>query len=226
MKKLNFTIAEELPQLHTHKIVDLCDFLTAKVLEPMFKRAGWNWNPNFMNFFTFDNASHPLDPTGTIEFSVPPLLAGQVGEIERSIKRHFAKLHIKTGPFTYERNEVSGAILKMFIPIIENPTVLVTPPEVNMSHTRGYVVLRDILGYQTVDGRYEFEAEDLLKRVSSVTEDKIAACTASPVWDPKVESVNSTPSPASTKAVMRCLTEIKLFAQWAMTHNHRRLAAV
>jgi hypothetical protein len=179
-----------------------------------------------MNFFTFDNASHPLDPTGTIEFSVPPLLAGQVGEIEQSIKQHLSKLNIKTAPFTYERNSVSGAILKMFIPITENPTVLVTPPEVNMSHTRGYVVLRDLLGYEKVNGRYEFETEELLKRVSSVTEDKIAACTASPVWDPKDEKVSPTPSPVSMKAVMRCLTEIKLFAQWALTHNHRKLAAL
>jgi len=50
-----------------------------------------------------------------------------------------------------------------------------------MSHTRGCLVLRDLLGYQRVNGRYEFAPDDLLKRVSSVTEEKIAACTASPV---------------------------------------------
>ena len=52
------------------------------------------------------------------------------------------------------------------ISITENPTALVAPPDVNMSHTRGCVVLRDLLGYQRVNGRYEFAADDLVKRVS------------------------------------------------------------
>ena len=81
-RKLTFTIAEGPIHWRTHRVMELCEYLTGHVLEPMFKRTGWNWNPRFMNFFTFDNASHPLDPTGTIEFSVPPLLAGQVDWIE------------------------------------------------------------------------------------------------------------------------------------------------
>jgi hypothetical protein len=98
------------------------------------------------------------------------------------------------------------------------------PPAVNMSHTRGCLVLRDLLGYEKVNGRYEFTADDLVQRVSSVTEEKIAACTASPV---KVrEAVRRTPSVISMKAIHRCLEEIKQFGLWAMNHNHRRLAAV
>jgi hypothetical protein len=93
-----------------------------------------------------------------------------------------------------------------------------------MSHTRGCVVLRDLLGYQRVNGRYEFTADDLIKRVSSVTEDKIAACTASPVKGP--EGLRRTPSPISMKAVHRCLDEVKQFGLWALNHNHRKLAAV
>ena len=87
----------------------------------------------------------------------------------------------------------------ILIPITENPTALAAPPDVNMSHTRGCVVLRDLLGYQRVNGRYEFTADDLLKRVSSVTEDKIAACTASPVKS--AEGVRRTPSPISIGGV-------------------------
>ena len=65
----------------------------------------------------------------------------------------------------------------ILIPITENPTALAAPPDVNMSHSRGCVVLTGLLGYQPVNGRYEFTADDLVKRASSVTEDKIAACT-------------------------------------------------
>ena len=93
-----------------------------------------------------------------------------------------------------------------------------------MSHTRGFVVLRVCLGYQRVNGRYEFTANDLVKRVSSVTEDRIAACTASPVKSS--EGLRRTPSPISMKAVRRCLEEVKQFGLWALNHNHRKLAAV
>jgi len=35
-----------------------------------------------------------------------------------------------------------------------------------------------------------------------------------------------TPSPASMKAVRRCLDEVRQFALWALNHNHPKLAAV
>jgi hypothetical protein len=62
-------------------------------------------------------------------------------------------------------------------------------------------MLRDLLGCQRVNGRYEFMADELVKHVSAVTEDKIAACTASPVKS--AEGVRRTPSPISMTAVRR-----------------------
>lgn len=38
--KVNFTIAGQTKDLQTHQILELCDYLTAKVLEPMFARQG------------------------------------------------------------------------------------------------------------------------------------------------------------------------------------------
>ena len=81
-RKLSFTIAEGPTQWRTHRIMELCDYLTGNVLEPMFAREGKQWNRRFMDFITFDNASDPLEPTGTIRFAVPPLFAGRVGELE------------------------------------------------------------------------------------------------------------------------------------------------
>ena len=95
-----------------------------------------------------------------------------------------------------------------------------------MSTTRGTVVLRDLLGYQSANGRYEFAADDVLQRIAAVTEDRIAACTASPVQDAQSGAgVRRTPSPISMKAVQRCLEEIRLFAEWASGHQYKRLAA-
>jgi hypothetical protein len=221
-RKLNFTLAEGPCHWRTHRIMELCEYLTGTVLEPMFAREGAKWNRRFMDFFTFDNTCDPLEPTGTIRFTVPPMFAGRVGELESTIIGELAKLKIKTGPLRHEK-DVELPRLVILIPVIENPTALLAPPDVNMSHTRGCLVLRDLLGYQRVNGRYEFSAEDLVKRVASVTEDNIAACTASPV---KVsEDVRRTPSPISMKAIRRCLDEVKQFGLWALSHNHRKLAA-
>jgi hypothetical protein len=222
-RKLSFTIAEGPAHLRTHRIMELCDYLTGTVLEPMFVREGKKWNRRFMDFITFDNASDPLEPTGTICVAVPPLFAGKVGELEAAIAGKLAELGIKTAPFAYERDPALDTIQLIRISITENPTALVAPPDVNMSHTRGCVVLRDLLGYQRVNGRYEFTADDLVQRVSSVTEDKIAACTASPVKG--AEGVRRTPSAVSMKAVRRCLDEIRQFGLWALNHNYRKLAA-
>ena len=91
-----------------------------------------------------------------------------------------------------------------------------------MSQTRGYAVLRDLLGYQKINGRYEFSAEDLISRVTGATEERIAACTASPVKG--AHGVQRTPSKASMKAALRCLEEVRRFAQWAIERGHHRLA--
>ena len=222
-RKLSFTITEGPIYWRTHRIMELCEYLTANVLEPIFTRNGAKWNGRFMDFVTFDNASDPMEATGTIRFAVPPMFAGRVRELEAAIKQELSKLRIKTSPFQYERDPVHQGVQFILISITENPTALAAPPDVNMSHTRGCVVLRDLLGYQRVNGRYEFAADDLIKRVASVTDDRIAACTASPVKG--AEGVRRTPSPVSMKAVRRCLDEVKQFGLWALNHNHRKLAA-
>jgi hypothetical protein len=223
-RKLSFTIADGSIYWRTHRIMELCDYLSGNVLEPTFAREGAKWNRRFMDFFKFDNTCDPLEPTGTIRFTVPPLFAGRVGELENAITQELAKLQIKTAPFEYERDPVLQTVQVIRIAITENPTALAAPPDVNMSRMRGCVVLRDLLGYQGNNGRYEFTADDLLKRVSAVTEDKIAACTASPVKG--AEGVRRTPSPISMKAVRRCLDEVKQFGLWALNHNYRKLVAV
>ena len=224
---INFTIADRPGDSRTHRIMDLCDYLTTKVLEPMFITSGMRWDRRFMDFITFEDTREAFEPTGTIKLSVPPLFAGQVGALENAIRAELSRLGIKTGPYTYERQPFASGVPIIRIPIIENPTELVAPPEVNMSYTRGCLVLRDVLGYQKVNGRYEFAADDLLRRVSSVTDDKIAACTTSPVRDRQMrEGVRRTPSAVSMRSIARCLDEIRHFALWAVKHNYRRLAAV
>lgn len=136
-RKLDFTIADGLMRSRTHRIMELCDYLTGSVLEPMFAREGAKWDRRFMDFFSFDNTCDPLEPTGTIRFTVPPLFAGRVRELEAAITQELARLKIKTGPFQYERHPVLQTIQAMVIPIVENPTALAAPPDVNMSHMRG-----------------------------------------------------------------------------------------
>ena len=223
-RKLNFAVADAPANWPTHRIVDLCDYLSATVLEPLFTHEGAKWDRRFMSFFFFDNDCDPLEPTGTIRFRVPPMFAGRVGELERALASEFSKLNIKTGPFVYERDPKLQTVEIILIPVTDNPTALDAPPDVNMSQTRGCLVLRDLLGYQRTNDRYEFTPEDLIKRVSTVTEDRIAACTTSPVKTP--QGIRRTPSAVSMKAIRRCLEEIKQFGLWASSHNHKHLAAI
>jgi len=225
-RKLRFTIEDRGGQLRTHRIVDLCDYLTAKVLEPRFERQGHKWDRRFMDFFTFDNTCDPLEPTGTIFFTVPPLFLGQAGELQNAIERELWRCGIKIGGFTPVKRSDAPSSLTLRIQIVENPTAATEPPEVNVSQTRGCLVLRDLLGYERVQGRYEFAADELLERAARVTEEKIAACVASPVRDRQApEGVARVPSPSSINSVRRCLLEIQQFAQWALSRNYRRLAA-
>lgn len=223
-RQLTFTTAEKQTLWHTHRVMDLCDYLSGTVLEPMFAREGMRWQRRFMDFVTFDTCTDPMAPTGTIRFAVPLWFTGRVGELETAITQQLSKLQIRTAPFAYERDPQIDTIEAILITITDNPTALLAPPAVDMSRTQGCIVLRDLLGYQWANGRYEFTADDLVKRASSVTEDKIAACTASPVKGP--EGLRRTPSPIGMKAARRCLEEIKHYGQWALSHNHRQLAAV
>jgi len=225
-RKLSFTLTEESNPLRTRSIVDLCDYLTDKLLVPRFAASGAKWRGEFMDFFTFDNTCDPLQPTGTIYFHVPPLFAGCTASLERAVVDELAKLGIKVGHVSTEPNGTGPGSVLLRIPIVENPTAQLQPPEVNMSRTRGTVVLRDLLHYQPNNGRYEFTAEDLLQRLDHVTEPAIAACTASPVREARSTiSVRRLPSPISTGAVRRCLDEIRQFARWALEHDYHRLAA-
>ena len=97
-RKLNFTIADGPIYWRTHRIMELCDYLTGKVLEPMFAREGKKWDRRFMDFFTFDNACDPLEPTGTIKFTVPPMFAGQVGELEWAILQELCRAEDQDRP--------------------------------------------------------------------------------------------------------------------------------
>jgi hypothetical protein len=222
-RRLDFIIAEEPQELCTHRIADLCDYLTAQVLEPKFAQAGHCWHRRFMNFISFDPACDPMGPTGTIFVQVPMLFAGQAGELKQAVLREMAALGIKTGPIACETDPLHPERQSVTIPVIENPTVLIFPPDVNISYNRGAILLRDVLGYQPANGRYEFGADDLLKRVSSVSDEKIAACTASPLAGP--EGVQRRSSPITMNSFRRCLEEIRQFALWATTHNYQSLAA-
>lgn len=225
-RKLNFTLIEQTNPLRTRTIADLCDTLTDRLLVPQFAASGAHWRREYMNFFTFDNSCDPLQPIGTIYFNVPPLFAGCSASLERAIVDELAGLKITTGPIVHEQHKSVSSALVMRIPITDNPTALLQPPEVNMSRTRGSIVLRDLLGYRPVNGRFEFTADDLLYRLSKVTEERVAACTASPVKETATGTgVKRVPSPVSMRAVQRCLDEVRQFAEWALRHNYRRLAA-
>jgi hypothetical protein len=226
-RKLTFTLTEQMNPLRTRTIADLCDYLTDRLLVPQFAASGANWRREYMNFFTFDNSCDPLQPTGTIYFNVPPLFAGCSASLEEAIRTELAQLKIAVGPIVHEPHPAASDVIAMRIPIVDNPTALLEPPEVNMSRMRGTVVLRDLLGYQPVEGRYAFDAEDLLQRVGQVTEARIAACTASPVKAraPAGAGVRRVPSPIGMRAVQRCLDEVRQFAEWALRHNYRRLMA-
>jgi len=225
-RKLSFTLTEETNPLRTRSIVDLCDYLTDKLLVPRFAASGAKWRGEFMDFFTFDNSCDPLQPTGTIYCHVPPLFAGCTAALERAVVDELAKLGIRTGRIVTEPKGASPAARVLRIPIVANPTAQLQPPEVNMSRTRGTVVLRDLLHFEPNNGRYEFLAEDLIERLDTVTEPAIAACTASPVREARSSAgVRRLPSPISTGAVRRCLDEIRQFARWALDHNYHRLAA-
>jgi len=225
-RKLTFTITEQSNPLRTRSIVDLCDYLTDRILVPRFSESRTKWNKEYMDFFNFDNTCDPLQPTGTIHFNVPPLFAGCVASLEAAIREELGKLKIRAGTFAQMPHPQDPTAIILRIPIEDNPTALLQPPEVNMSRTRGTVVLRDLLGYQMVNGKYEFAADELLKRIAGVTDERVAACTTSPVRDQQVDDgVRRTPSPVSMKAVRRCLDELKQFADWAIAHSYHRLTA-
>lgn len=222
--KLRFSIIDERNPLRTRSILDLCDYLTEKMLVPRFAASRAEWDRRFMDFFTFDNTCDPLQPTGTIQFTVPPLFAGCASSLEQAIVEKLGELGIKTGPFTPVPSDGAGGALVLRFSVVENPTSLLQPPEVNMNTTRGRVVLRDLLGYQPANLRYRFSADDVLRRIAQATDERIAECTASPVRDSQ-GGVRRSPSAASMRAVRRCLEELRSFAEWAKAQGFQQLEA-
>jgi hypothetical protein len=222
--KFNFTVTDESAGESTHTLLDLCDSLPANALQPLLESEGEHWDRQFMNFLTFANACDPFEPTGTLLLSVPGRFAGRIGQVQEAVNRALRVLGVKTGAWNLDSAESVLGQEVYRIPVLENPTVLIAPPRVNVAYARGCVVLRDLLGYEPVDGRYEFAADDLLQRAAAVTDDKIAACTASPVR--VTEGIRRVPSPMGMVSIRRCLEEIKQFALWASRHNYQRLAAV
>lgn len=225
-RSLKFTIKDDKCPWHTHRIMDLCQFLTWNVLAPFCTRQKARWDSRFAQSFTHDTACDPFAAIGTIVFTVPPLFAGQTGALARDILNALKKLGIQTGPFIFEKAPRGFAIRTMRIPILDNPTKLSGPPEVTMSMISGCVVLRDLLGFAQRGGQFEMTPVELLKRISAVTEDQIVRCSSSPMRDsgPK-KAVKPVANPITMRAIQRILEELTQFAQWAADHHYQRLQA-
>jgi hypothetical protein len=223
---MKVTLAETADKLHTHQIFALCDYLTSKALDPFFVRQGVVYDRQFEEFFCPAPGCNPYEPTGLIHFFPPPMFAGQLGEMENAIRAALAEAKIKVGPFGYEYFPDGRTVKTVVIAIVENPNALSGPPEVVMSDIAARLVLRDVLGYQEKNGRFDLESQDLLQRVEGVTEDHVLKCSSSPLRDPNPKAprrVRSTPSPVVAGMIHRCLGELRGFAQWAATNNYRKV---
>lgn len=223
---LKFTIAGARQPLQTHTLSLLGEMLTTQVVGPFLAARGVRWDPRFNEFFTHHRESNPFEPIGTIEFFPPPMFLGHLSELTESIKNALHRVGIKTAPFVSEDYEGRMAVRVIHIPITENPTVDECPPEVTMSANAGRIVLRDLLGIQPKNGRYEFDAAETLQRLDSVTEERITRCSSSPLRDAKSpRGVNLVASPYTMKRVHRCLGELRRLTQWARSHNYEKICA-
>lgn len=223
---LKFAVADSNPPLQTQTIEHIGDLLTERVVGPFLAEHGFRWDPRFNEFFTHHRESNPFEPTGTIEFYPPPMFLGHLNELEESIRNMLQRLGIKTAPFARENYEGRMAVRVIHIPIIDNPTVESCPPEVSMSANAGRIVLRDLLGIQPKDGRYEFKAADALHLMAGITEERITRASSSPVRDVKsTRGVNLVPSAFVVRRVHRCLGELQRLAQWAAKNNFEKICA-
>ncbi len=223
---LLFTIADRKEGHYTHRIWDLCLYLTDRVLRPFFARSKVSWEKHAGEFFTAEKGANPFEPTGTIVFRVPAMFAGQLGELESLIVAELARHGIQLGAFVREFSEDGMSVLRVHIPVVNNPTAHSGPPEVNMSNSAGCLVLRDLLGYRQTRGSYEFSAEDVLARVQAVTDSQVTKCSSRTVRDPSLPGrLRVTQSSATAHRIQRCLGELQRFAEWAKTHRFARLRA-
>ena len=223
---LKFSIPDEAQDMSAHHIWGLCNYLTSKVMDPFCARDGGQWDNQFKDFFIHDSAQNPFEPTGVIVFTPPALFEGQLGALEAAIKAELDSLKIKTGPFKYERHQHRRTIKSIRIPIIDNPNGLNGPPEVTMSKTVGCYVLRDLLGCERNEGRYELKTQEVLDKVNKISEAQIQDICKAPVADTKSPArVRQVPSIFRTKSIQRCLNELSQLAHWAARHNYDTLVA-
>ena len=223
---LKFIVADRPTQLYTHHLAALCDYLTAKVMEPFLAARGASCDSRFNDFFIHGSESHPYEATGEIDFMVPGQYDCKVGELEQSIIKELYKAGISVGPLRRETHPDSQAVKVVHIPVVDNPTAQSGPPEVNISPNAGRLVLRDLLGIQPKNGAYDFTPADVLARLSSVKPEALEKCGAAPLWDPaRSGQVRRTTTPKTTQLVGRCLQEIGAFAGWAERNRFQKLQA-
>ena len=169
---LAFNILDETKTTHTHTLDALCGHLSATVVAPFLRSQGVYWDPRFEQYFLHHADSDPFAATGTIEFYPPPMFLGQLGQLEAAIREELASLGIELGELV-PRHYPDGLAVKVIeIPIRTNPTGQSGPPEVSMASNSGRLVLSRVLGYQPANGVYQFTADDLLRRVDGVTEER------------------------------------------------------
>lgn len=224
---LIFSIADRKDGHYTHRVWDLCHYLTDRVMKPFFARHNVAWERHAEDFFAPMKGATPFEPTGTILFRVPPMFAGQLGELESLIVAELARHGIRLGAFVREFSPDGLSVVRVQIPVTENPTAHCGPPEVNMSLSAGCLVLRDLLGYRQNHGSYEFTADDVLQRLEALTESQVVKCSTRTVRDPSAPGrLRVTQSAATAQRIQRCLEEVRRFAQWAKSHRYMRLRAV
>jgi hypothetical protein len=222
---LRFTLPETNGKNHTHCLSEICRFLTLEVIVPFLAKSGVRWQPRFSDFCIHDPESHPYEATGSIQLFPPPVLLGQLGELEDLVRRELLQRGVKTGQFVRESFPDGFAVRAVHIPIVENLSS--GPPQVNISPTAGSLVLRDLLHFTPKAGRYEMDATEIIQRAAHVTDTDIERCSCSPVRDPKApRKVKRLPSAGVMKRLKRCLEEVKGYAVWARDHQYHKIEVI
>lgn len=222
---MKFTVLDRQENLNTHRLADLCQYLMAKVVSPFLVARGVQSHPQFKeDCFSPHAESHPFEPTGTIDFFPPPLLLGDLRQLEEALEAELRRIGIKAGMFVREDFPGRLVVRVIHIPILENPTVENCPPEVTMSRSAARLVLRDLLGFQPRNGQLRLTASDLLQRLSLVTDEKIRNCCRAPLRDRGASAkLSSRPSAFTEKRIRRCVSELELWGQWAIRHRFENL---
>ena len=147
-RKLSFTITEGPIYWRTHRIMELCDYLTAMCWNPCSPArarngtaASWTSSPSTTRATRW---SRPAPSVSRCRLCSP---GGWANWKPRS-PRNSPSCGSRPARSTMRSDPVLRTVKTILISITENPTALVAPPDVNMSDTRGCVVLRDLLGYQ------------------------------------------------------------------------------